>query len=303
MDFDFQRYIQERKNSGASSGGASVGASGVEGPAGLRYAYEADRRLLRGLTHSKPVEMALGAVANMDEARLGEIQGDAEAFDDKTREMLVSLVEDACSRLGLTVKPAVRAAGAKGLEEMARMVETAEGPVLFLSQVLVDEASPKALAFVVGRQLGFLQQDQVAQMNALLELKDSKGGAISWIARPAQSALERWAVAGRITADRAGLLACGELRAAAATLIRTAQGWSAGEPENLESVLEEGWEEHPPADGALAALDREKAGLAARVGSLQAFSEAEVYREAYGLHGGDVLSTVDRRVKGLINKG
>jgi hypothetical protein len=287
MDFDFQRYIQSRQREGGG-GAASAGSS---------YAYEGDRRVLRALGKARPVRAALEASAKLTEGDLTALFGEAEALEPAARERLEASLARAAARLKA---PSPRLRVARSLPGAAALALVVAGEAVIVVDAAVGrEAEAAALDFLLGRQLGHLQQEHGAYLGALLALRRREGTVLAWAAKPAALALERWAEAGRLTADRAGLLACGDRDAAVGALIREARGWAQGPWDQLAAALEEGWEEEPPKDGALAALAAVDPALPARVRALLWFSEAAVFRAAQGQSGGEALSAIDRRVSGL----
>jgi Zn-dependent protease with chaperone function len=292
VDFDFQRYIQERTR-------ASGGGEGGQGP-GLHYAYEADKRAMRTLDRIKPVKMALELSGRLGEGDVTEIFGQVPVVEASWEDKLHRALAQACRWLQAEA-PRVRVVSA--VKGGATALEVAGQPVILLDVGVLEGASVEQLSFLLGAQVGHVVHGHSAYLGALLAVRRRREAFLGWAARPAEAALERWESAGGVTADRAGLIACGDLKVAAETLIRAARGWEAGSWQTLEQAMEEGWEEDPPEDGALHELAKQGPSLPGRLRALQAFSEAEAYREAHGLSGGELLSTVDRRVSRLIKRG
>lgn len=290
MDFDFQRYIQERTRASGEGG---------EG-AGPGYAYEADRRSMRTLDRIKPVKLALEMSGRLGEGDITELFGEVPVVEASWEGKLQKALAQACRWLQAQA-PRVRLV--RQVQGGATALEVAGEPVILLDVGVLEAASVDELAFLLGSQIGHISHDHCAYLGALMAVRRRREAFLGWAARPAEVALERWASAGQVTADRAGLIACGDLKVAAGALIRAARGWDKGSWQTLGQTLEEGWEEDPPEDGALADLGKEDPSLPGRVRSVQAFSEAEAYRRAHGLSGGELLSTVDRRVSRLIKRG
>jgi hypothetical protein len=142
---------------------------------------------------------------------------------------------EAARRLGAPV-PVVIAANVAAAAQGAQ--GTDDRPFLLLSAALPASATPAELRFELGRQLGQIVAGQVSARTLYALVVDHDGArrlarravgpaldvVLAPIALGLRAALSRWHREAELTADRAGLLACDDLEAARAALLRGALG-------------------------------------------------------------------------------
>ena len=283
MEFDFQRYIQERKREGERER--------------VVYAYDADLRAMRALDLAKPVALALELGARSVGAHVEAlVQGEALPSDLKAR--VGRVLSEVCVKLKAS-EPAWRATAQPWRHDALALV-VGQAPTLLLDDLIAREADEPSLRFVLGRACGHLQHNHAPLLGAAWVLSLREEAFLGWAAKPARVALERWARAGRVTGDRAGLLACGALDVACGALIRAERGWAHGPYENLSEVLDLAQSPAPPSGERWEALREFGAELPWRLRALAAFAGSEVFRRSQGSSGGESLAVVDSRVSDLV---
>ncbi len=270
MEFDFQAYIRDRKG-----GGDRRAASG------LGYAFARDRRVMRTLDMAKPVKLAIDASTRLGAGRFDAILEASQVASANKPEGLLDAVATVCKKLQATAPDRVHIAADDRLGHSTALAH--RGDELLVVTPAMLELTAAQQAFHLGRALGHLQHGHALYLGAAWLLADEPASFLRWIVKPASAALESWSRLGDVTADRAGLLATGDLALSVAEIMR------------LSGVVGDGAE--VLAEGGMADLDEVLAG---RIRALQTFSEAEVFRRSVGLDGGDSLTSVDSRVEAVI---
>lgn len=266
MEFDFQAYIRDRKG-----GGDRRAASG------LGYAFARDRRVMRTLSLAKPVKLAIDASSRLASRKLDPIVEAATPAPD----VIVAAVNDACKVLQAQPADRILLAADDALGFSAALAHRGDELLVVTPACVAMQATNRA--FHLGRAVGHLQHGHAVYLGAAWLLRDEPDSFMKWVVKPATATLESWSRLGDVTADRAGLLAAGDLEVAVAEVMR------------LHGVI--GDPAEVLGEGGMADLDEVLAG---RIRALQTFAEAEVFRRSVGLDGGDSLPSVDSRVEEVI---
>lgn len=291
MEFDFQRYIQER---GRAGGGAAAGA---EGSSVSGYAFGRDAKVMRTLERARPVKMALEASHRLDADRLRDkiLSGAVQATADYEARIF-RLVKDAAETLGMKAPP-IHVTEASG--DLGILALSIEGEAfILLDRDMIDRLDEAELGFFIGQQCGHIQNGHVVFLTTAFAMERLEEAFLGWIVRPARFALGTWLKVGELTADRAGLMACGDLHVAARALIRRHAPGSIASPMDMDAVLEEA--EENPRGSLMAGVVERDARLPGRLAALRAFEASEIYRRTQGRDGGQSLTSVDRRVESII---
>jgi len=287
MEFDFQQYIQERTRAGASPAADA---------AGVPYAFGRDAKVMRSLERAKPVKMALEVSHRIERARLDEILGEAEAASETRDAKLFALVGASAKALGIS-PPALMITQRPGALEIQALLVDGE-PVVLLDRDMVDRFDETALGFFIGQQLGHIQNQHLVFLTTAFALRHLEEAFLGWVVRPANFAIDRWLKLGQLTADRAGLLACGDLHAAVEALLKRHAPEAIESPLNIDVILEEAQEN--PKGSLMTGVAQVNKRLPGRLASLKAFSDSELFRRSKGRDGGQSMTSVDRRVESII---
>jgi Zn-dependent protease with chaperone function len=288
-DFDFQRYVARRK-----------GAREAEVREGAAYAYAGDLKVLRTLDKLRPVTLAVeAAVKYWRSSARAELLGTAIRASDRQFPRVFALAQRAAAALHVEV-PAVYVSpqlpGASGFT-----FGTGDDPAVVLDAALVEALADAELAFVLGHQLGHVQNGHVPYRTALYFLGHNASAFVRWIVRPATLALGAWARRADVTSDRAGLLAARDLDLSALGLVKLAAA-GAVEAGEIEALAEQVRQAAAGPTSATALLARFPE-LPRRLAALRAFSESAYFRGVLGQEGGYPQETCDARVAEILSQG
>lgn len=289
MEFDFQRYIQERKRPGADPSSA---------PADHGYAYGRDVRVLGTLSKARPVKLAMEASARMDAERLrAEVIGGAPPVGAEHEPRVHKLAGQAARALRYAGPPPVFVTPAVGSRDALALSIEGHSAVV-IDRALLDSLDDAELLFTLGQQLGHHQNDHAVYLTTDFALEHLSENFMGWVVKPARFAIAAWRRHGQISADRAGMLACADLHVAVAALVkRHAPGVVDGSID-ADHLLAEARDN--PRGSLMKALDDRLAGLPQRLKALEAFSQAELFHKAQGRDGGQSVTSVDRQVEAVI---
>lgn len=133
---------------------------------------------------------------------------------------------DACAAiLHISPPPAVFIVGKGGMKANAVNFKR---PFILLPSELVDKSNPSSLRFAIGRQMGHIKCDHVFYKTLTSKATGSLGFVLgrwgqellsSFFGKISDLALVNWILAHEISADRAGLIACQDLRVAQRALL------------------------------------------------------------------------------------
>jgi Zn-dependent protease with chaperone function len=161
---------------------------------------------------------------------------------------------------------------------------------------LADQLDSQELSFVLGHEMGHIQNQHVVYMTLLRMLTQGLGLFTRWAVRPAELALSAWSRSAEVTCDRAGLLCCGDLQVATRALVKIACGSrQLYEQLNLDSYLSQ-LRDGRDGIGRFGELLASHPYIPKRVQALHVFAQSELFRRRTGLgEGGLSLQEVDRR--------
>lgn len=160
---------------------------------------------------------------------------------------------------------------------------TNEEPVMVLHSAIVDEMDEDELMMVIGHEMGHVKSNHVLYHTVLIALRQAASsflaGPTTLLLKGLDLALLAWFRKSEYTADRAGLLVCGDLDAARRAMIKLSLGSrKLFDSLNLEEYMRQ-----------LEELDEEKIGKwsellldhpfgVRRVRNLEEFYDSDIYR-------------------------
>ncbi|MEO6951919.1 MAG: M48 family metalloprotease [Polyangia bacterium] len=248
IDLDFQRYVERRR-----------GALEQQVREGAAYAYGADTRFKKTLDTITPVRVAIEATVRLWKSTAkDELLVGAERVTPHKNAKLDALTELAAKALHVTRPDVFLSASFEGTHTFGAEGET----TVLLGRALVDSLTEDELLFVIGRQCGHIQNDQVVLSTAQYYLVHAGNRFVKWVVTPAAAALSAWSRRADITCDRAGLIAGKSLDASEAALRKL--------------------------------LSPEAADV--RVAALRIFAESAYYKGLVGQDGGLTQAEVDGKV-------
>ena len=291
MNFDFQQYVDVRKNPHKKR--SEHGEFG-------EYAYSSDIRILRTLSHAKPVRLAVEASVRAFKAwHRSDILGRSVRVSARQFPRLYEIVAECAERLHIPVPVVYVTQDFSNIN--AGTYGTESDSFILMSSATVDRLTDDQLRFVIGHECGHIQNSHVTYGTALKYLTTMSAIFVRWIVKPAEIALLGWSRRAEITCDRAGLLCCGDLKVATETFVKLAVGSQRLTEEiDLDAYLEQ-LEDIRDGIGRVSEYFMSHPYLPKRVRSLQLFAESEYYRRTIGKKGGTALSDVDKQVDEVIS--
>lgn len=289
--FDLQAYIAEHKDPEARSRSFSVGD----------YAYRADIKWLRTLHALVPVRLLLGATGKLWSGwGRKQVLEDAVRSSEKDASRVYGLARTAARMLHMApvqvyVTPHLKEVPAAALGDEGEQFVAVHAEA-------VRAFDDTQLLFLLGRELGHVQNGHVRYTTAWFYADEVAGGAVKAALTPALTALTRWYRLATITADRAGLLACRDLEAARRQIVRQSLARARmHEDVDVDAVLGE-LERADQGQGLLERLLQRQPAVRIRLDALSRFTESRFWRDHVGQAepGGLTLSEVDDAIEVLI---
>lgn len=281
-----QDYIKRRKEAGAPDEAAG-------------YAFAGDLRVLDAMRKLKPVEVAVSATVRLYHSMFkNQLLGQSVLVTPKQFPQLYELGRKCSETLGVPTQQiyVVQALGSLN----AGTFGTYDESVVILHSATVDHLTDEELLFVIGHEFGHIQNNHVVYRTALYYLLNMANVFLQWIVAPAVLALNHWSRRAEVTADRAGLLCCKDVRVAERVMVKFAVGsqqlFEQLDLDEYLGQLDQGRESF----GRIAELGQSHPYLTKRVRSLRLFSESACYRKHSGLEGGLTKAALDSQVAELV---
>lgn len=287
LDLNFEAFI-ERKRTG--SWGRDEG---------VRYAYAADVAMLRSFSRLRPVELAAASVVRTShEWMRSELLGSTVKVGPNQFQSIYKIVQH-CAEVLTVPTPTVYIRNSP--VPNAYTYGTEEDSFIVIHSALVDHFDEAELKFVIGHEVGHIQNKHVVYNTALMILTQGAAVFLAWIVQPALVALRQWFRRAEITCDRAGLLCAQDLEAASRSFMKLAVGSHKLYPEMNVDVFLEQFEEGQNSIGRLGEVFASHPYLPKRIHALRVFAESDLYRSAIGLGvGGLDMEEVDRQTSDII---
>ena len=284
MDFDFARYIAERR-----------GEVAARAQTGTSYAFAGERKLRRSFVGTRPVAMAIEATTRLwNEKAKDELLREARtAAEDAPR--VWTAAKKAATALGAQL-PSVYLAPpsfAVGLTSLG----TDDQPYIVLRTDVAQGLTDDELVAAIGHELGHIQNGHVVYTTTHHYLTHSAFFFVRWMVQPALVAIKAWARRSQITCDRAALLASRSLDVTIATLIKLDLGVDADVDAYLRAP--------PQASGfgRMSEMFRAHPLLPKRLTALRAFADGALFAKATGGDASGKPSTddIDKQVADLLS--
>ncbi len=289
VDFDFARYLQERR-----------GQLAQRYRDGAAYAYAGERKVRRTLTAARPVTMAIEATTRLwrDVAR-AELLGSAVKVTDQQFPRVHEAARRAADALRFKAPPVYVAPTSWSLR--ARALGTDDTPYIVVNADLADQLTDPELTAVLGHELGHVQNGHVLYTTALHYLSHSAVFFVRWIVQPAIMTLQAWSRRAEITCDRAALLATGDLEATLAAIIKLELGLDKGAAFSLAEYLKD-MPDTKKGFGRYGELFRSHPYLPKRVQALRLFADGGYFAAHTGgsPDGKPSADEVDKKVAEII---
>jgi Zn-dependent protease with chaperone function len=293
VDFDFARYVQEKR-----------GVLAQRARDGTAYSYAGERKVRGGGASARPVTMALEATTRLwrDVAK-AELLGSSVKVTDQQFPRVHEAARKASEGLRMKAPPVYVAPASWGLR--ARALGTEDAPYVVVNATLADQLDDVELAAAIGHELGHIQNGHVLYSTALHYLTQSAVFFVRWIVQPAIMTLQAWSRRAEITCDRAALLATRDLEATLRALIKLELGLDKGAAFRLDEYLKE----HETPDekkglGRFAEYFRGHPYLPKRVQALRLFADGALFASAtaggMAAEGKPSTEEIDRKVADIL---
>ena len=265
IDFDLARYIAHRK--GRVLQRARDGAA---------YGFSREIRHRRNLIALRPVAFAIDATSRQwkGSAKDSLVTASTRATD-TSYARLYATAQLATRLLGLERCPPIYVSDVQG-PVGAWALGTDDDSVVVVHPVWLDALSDSELLAVVGRTLGYVQNNLVPYTTALYYLEHDAFFFVRWVVTPAILALRAWTKRADISCDRAGLICTRDAGITSAALLRSLGAYSG--PLDYEGLAKSA--EAPP--GPLAELLGQQKQLRRRIEALHVFSKTYLYSQLIG---------------------
>lgn len=291
MDFDFQRYIEIKKNPSARR--TSQGGFG-------EYAFSGDVRVLKTLSYARPVRLAVEASVRAFKAwSRSDLLGSSVRVGPRQFPRLHAIVADCSQKLHIPM-PTIYVTQNFGSIN-AGTYGTESDSFILVHSATVDRLSDEELRFVIGHECGHIQNSHVTYGTALHFLTHMSGAFLKGIVTPATIALKSWSRRAEITCDRAGLLCVGDPDVAITTMVKLAAGSQAMVDQiDVETYLSQ-LDDLRTGMGRVSEYFLSHPYLPKRVRALQLFAASDYFHQMVGKPGGTPMTEVDRAVEQIVS--
>jgi Zn-dependent protease with chaperone function len=291
VDFDFARYVLERRGEGA-----------VRQQTGTAYGFAGERKLRRSFIGTRPVTMAVEATNRLwnEKARDELLSAARLASDDQPR--VWTAAKRAAEGLRINA-PAVYVAAPQFAARLAAL-GTDDQPYIVIRADVVDELSDPELVAAIGHELGHVQNGHVSYTTAAHYLTHAAGFFVRWMVQPAMMALKAWMRRAEITCDRAALLASRDLNTTLRTLVKLEVGTDRDADEYLAQAPADGeGKTFGQRIGGVGELFKSHPLLSKRITALRKFADGALYVQVTGGDPSGRASTddIDKQVADLLS--
>lgn len=286
IDFDLARYISHRK--GRVLQRARDGAA---------YGFSREIRHRRNLVALRPVAFAIDATSRRWKGSAkDELIASSISVSTVSHPRLFACVERAAKVLGIEHCPSIYVSS-EDAPVGAWVLGTEDDSLLYIHPQWLDALSDGELLSLIGRCLGYVQNNLVPYTTALYYLEHDAFFFVRWIVTPAIIALRAWAKRADISCDRAGLIAVQNTGITTAAILRSSGGYTG--PLDYENLGNPELE----MTGPVVELLRENSHLRHRIEALHVFSKTYLYSQLTGNSDPNGLATdkADEMVADLLS--
>jgi Zn-dependent protease with chaperone function len=290
IDFDFARYIQDRR-----------GQAERRVREGSAYAYSGERKVRRTLNSARPVVIALEATTRLwQNVAKTELLGTAVKVTGQQFPRLHQATRKASEALHME-PPAVYVTQASS-PIRAQVLGVNDDSYVVVNADLIDQLDDAELVALVGHELGHIQNDHVLYTTALYYLTEAAAMFVRWAVQPAIMTLQAWSRRAEITCDRAALLCARNLDVTMTAMVKIALGLERGSQIDIGAYLES-LPDTKRGVGRYAELFRTQPYLPKRLQALRRFAESALYKSFTGQDpkGAPSTTEVDAQVAEILS--
>jgi len=289
INFDFSEYVKAQKN-------PLKRAATFEN----NYAYSGDLRILNIIEQIKPVKLAVEATVRFWKGiAKNDLLGSSIRVTRNQFPEVYEIAERCAKKLGIPV-PTLYVHQMHGIIN-AMTYGTKEDSYILIYTDTIQALTEEELAFIIGHECGHIQNQHVVYHTAAYYLTNMASIYIAWVITPAVLALNAWLRRSEITADRSGLICCGDEMIAINAMLKIIMGASKlFNKINLEEYLEQ-LKDVKDGIGRLAELNKSHPYLPKRIEALRIFKDTKYFREnVLNQEGGISLEEADQKVHAVI---
>ena len=286
IDFDLARYIAHRK--GRVLQRARDGAA---------YGFSREIRHRRNLIALRPVAFAIDATSRQWKGSAKDkLMAASTRATDTSYARLFATAQQATRSLGLERCPPIYVSDVEA-PVGAWALGTDDDSVVVIHPLWLDALSDSELLGMVGRTLGYVQNNLVPYTTALYYLEHDAFFFVRWVVTPAVIALRAWAKRADISCDRAGLICTQDVGMAAAAILRSSGAYTG--PLDYEGLARSS----EVSVGPLSDLLAQQKHLRRRIEALHVFSETYLYSQLIGSDSPSGMATdqADERVAEILD--
>lgn len=190
-------------------------------------AHPVDKTLIKVLKTAHVKDVLNAPLEQLVAANYGQLLATGIPLDEKNFPQLYSLMEDTCKRLGIKIPYTVISNELNGINAFA--TGTDNNAFIVISNMAPRLLKPKELKFIVSHECGHIAMEHMVYHTAG-SLAASMGGYAPIIgpvlAQTVVFPLNFWNRCSEITADRIGLICCGDLHVAQMALLKIIGGYT-----------------------------------------------------------------------------
>ncbi|MBD2564735.1 MULTISPECIES: M48 family metallopeptidase [Nostoc] len=259
----FQEYIQEAEREKITS-----------------YAHPIDEWMIRTLNSNVLKPWLNKAIDSLVSNKFGTDLASMVPINQKSFPELFKILHHCAKTLRIPIPHAV----IKQVANIAYSAGTDEYAFIYISPEISRLFSTQEAYFVVGRECGHIALDQIFYVTLARFLidEDADTKSVNLLASKllelAGDALKAWSRRSEVTADRAGLLCCGDINIAENALLKLLTGMSNVNEVNIEDYLKQAealYEFHE--SRKLHSLLKSQLPVPKRIKALRLFADSELY--------------------------
>ena len=280
IDFDFARYIQDRR-----------GQAERRVREGSAYAYIGERKVRRTLNSARPVVIALEATTRLwQNVAKTELLGTAVKVTGQQFPRLHQATRVASEALRMPA-PAVYVTPATS-PIRAQVLGVNDDSYVVVNAELIEQLDDTELLALVGHELGHIQNDHVLYTTALYYLSEAAAMFVRWAVQPAIMTLQAWSRRAEITRDRAALLCARDLDTTMTAMVKISLGLDRTSQIDVPAYIQD-LPDTRRGVGRYAELFRTQPYLPKRLQALRRFAESSLYKSFIGQDYKGAPSTAD----------
>jgi Zn-dependent protease with chaperone function len=286
-EFSFNQYVAKRES-------GALGGTDEE----TRYAFGPDLKMLRGFKNFRPLELVVASLVRGQKHLIQHrYTGRALKVGPRQLPKVHEIAKECAQVLGIAM-PALYLTNDPRMN--AFTFGTQEDSFIVVHSQLVDHFTDDELRFVIGHEMGHIQNKHVVYLTTMMLLSQ-----LPAILKPLQpvvtAALRTWSRRAELTCDRAGLLCCRDLDVAEKTFVKMASGSTKHYADIDVDAYMDQLAESQKGVGRFTEVFDSHPLLPKRVAALRIFAESAYYRKAMGLgEDGLDIKTVDERTTEIV---